>query len=352
MIDHRLLRPVPLLLALLLAGCSSYYGQLAEGQWQLLRQRQPIEQLLASPDTPAPLRQRLLLASQARDFASQALHLPQNDSYRQFVALDRPYVVWNLFATEEFSLKPRQHCFPIAGCVAYRGYFSQDRARGAAALLAAEGLDTWVGGVEAYSTLGWFDDPLLSSMLQRDDTRLAALIFHELAHQRLYVADDTAFNESYASFVEQQGLRQWLTHSGLPEAPALAAGQAHRQAFIGQVLASRSRLEAVYASDLPVEAMRRAKQAEFERLRRDYRQLRDRHWPGDMRYETWISAPLNNARLLPFGLYDQWLPAFARLFEDNGRDWPRFHSAVEHLGRLPPTQREQALRRLASSAPD
>src|SRR5690606_34424926 len=210
MIDCRLLRAVPLLLVLLTSGCASYYGQLAQGQWQLLRDRQPLERVIADPATDPALQRRLALAGQARDFASARLGLPDNGSYRSYVELDRPFVVWNVFATEEFSVEPRQHCFPIAGCVAYRGYFRLGRARGAAALLAAEGLDTWVAPVDAYSTLGWFDDPLLSSMLRRDDARLAGVIFHELAHQQLYLPGDTAFNESYASFVEQEGLRQWL----------------------------------------------------------------------------------------------------------------------------------------------
>lgn len=348
MIDLRHLPLVPLLLALLLNGCSSYYGQLAEGQWQLLSQRQPIARLVADPATPPELRRRLQLSSAARDFASAQLALPQNDSYRSFVDLQRPYVVWNVFATEEFSVAAREHCFPIAGCVAYRGYFDQGRARGAAALLAEQGLDTWVAGVEAYSTLGWFDDPLLSSMLRRDDARLVAVIIHELAHQRFYLPGDTAFNESYASFVEQEGLRQWYAMRN--ETPP-TADDAHRRVFIEQVLASRARLEQLYASDLPPEQMRKQKTAEFERLRSEYRSLRDRHWPGDTRYDAWFSAPLNNARLLPFGLYDQWVPAFARLFEEQGRDWQAFHRAVEKLGRLPAARRLEALERLAAHEP-
>ncbi|PTU74580.1 aminopeptidase [Pseudomonas mangrovi] len=346
MIDLRHLPLVPLLLVLLLNGCSSYYGQLAEGQWQLLSQRRPIARLVADPATPPELRRRLQLSSAARDFASAQLALPQNDSYRSFVDLQRPYVVWNVFATDEFSVAAREHCFPIAGCVAYRGYFDQGRARGAAALLAEQGLDTWVAGVEAYSTLGWFDDPLLSSMLRRDDARLVAVIIHELAHQRFYLPGDTAFNESYASFVEQEGLRQWYTMRN--ETPP-TSDDAHRRAFIEQVLASRTRLEQLYAGDLSPEQMRKEKTAEFERLRRDYRSLRDSHWPGDTRYDAWFSAPLNNARLLPFGLYDQWVPAFARLFEAHDRDWEAFHHAVENLGELPAARRLEALERLGTA---
>lgn len=209
---------VPLLLALALNGCSSldYYGQLASGQLQLLHAREPVARVLADPSRDATLRQRLALSQRARVFASAELALPDNGSYRVYADIHRPFVVWNVFATPELSLAPVTHCFPIAGCVAYRGYYQPGRARGAAALMREEGLDTWIGGVEAYSTLGWFDDPILSSMVRWDEDRLAAVIFHELAHQKLYVADDSAFNESFASFVEREGLRQWRASQGLP----------------------------------------------------------------------------------------------------------------------------------------
>lgn len=330
------------LLGLMLAGCSTldYYAHLGQGQWQLLQARQPVARLLADPRTDADLARRLGLAQQARDFASASLGLPDNRSYRLYADLGRPFVVWNVFATPEFSLEPELHCFPIAGCVAYRGYYSQDRARGAAALLRERGLDTHIGGVEAYSTLGWFDDPLLNTMLRWDDERLVAVIFHELAHQQYYLPGDTAFNESFASFVEREGLRQWRAARG--EATP-ATDDRQRQQFVALVLASRERLRRLYASDLPAQAMRSAKQAEFERLRRDYRALRQREWGGRGRFDTWIEAPLNNAKLLPFGLYDQWVPAFAALFAQAAGDWPAFYAAVAALGRLPEPDRRARL---------
>ena len=339
-----LLRLLPLLV--LLTGCSSlgYYAQLAEGQWQLLRARQPVAELLADPAQPAELRQRLQLAQEARDFASRQLALPDNRSYRLYADLQRPYVVWNLFATPEFSLEAQSHCFPIAGCVAYRGYFDEQRARGAAALLRGEGLDTEVAGVEAYSTLGWFDDPLLSGMLAWSDARVAALIFHELAHQRLYLPGDTAFNESFARFVEEEGLRQWRLARDLPPPPAHLERQ--REQFVELVLASRARLEALYARPLPIEALRAAKQAEFQRLRGEYAALRDGPWQGDGRYDAWFARPLNNARLLPFGLYEQWVPAFAALFAEAGGDWPRFYARASALAELGEAERQQALAEL------
>ena len=307
---------VPVLAAVLLNGCSSvgYYGQLAEGQWQLLRARQPVEKVLADPASSPQLRARLQHAEQAR-----------------------------VFATPELSLQPVTHCFPIAGCVAYRGYYRQGAARGAAALMRQTGMDVYVGGVEAYSTLGWFDDPLLSSMVGWGDERLASLIFHELAHQRFYVQDDTAFNESFATFVEQEGSRQWRAARGLA---AIEDDQAQqRDQFIRLVLASRERLQVMYAGPLDDAHKRVAKQAEFERLRREYRAVRDSQWAGDTRYDAWMYGPMSNAKLLPFGLYDQWVPAFAAVFGEVGGDWGRFYERVEALGRLPVEARKAALAR-------
>jgi len=348
-LDRVFIPLVPLLAALLLNGCSSvaYYGQLAEGQWQLLRARQPVAQVIADPATPPQLRSHLAHAEQARVFASQQLKLPDNRSYRVYADIGRPYVVWNVFATPELSLQPVTHCFPIAGCVAYRGYYQQGAARGAAALMRQDGLDVYVGGVEAYSTLGWFDDPILSSMVGWGDERLATLIFHELAHQRFYVQNDTEFNESFASFVEQEGTRQWRVARGLA---AIGGDQGQqREQFIRLVLASRERLQAIYSGTLDEAHKRQAKRAEFERLRREYRQVRDGQGGGDKRYDAWVYGPLSNAKLLPFGLYDQWVPAFEALFREVGGDWGRFYERVEQLGRLPISERKAALQGLMVS---
>lgn len=322
----------------LLAGCSSvgYYGQLAEGQWQLLRARTPVAEVIADPQRDPRLRQHLVHAEEARAFASRHLKLPDNGSYRVYADLGRPFVVWNVFATPEFSLEPQTHCFPIAGCVAYRGYYRQGAARGAAALQKQQGLDVYVGGVQAYSTLGWFDDPILNTMLDWGDERLATLIFHELAHQRVYVPDDTEFNESFATFVEQEGTRQWRAARGL--APLTDGAAAQREPFVALVLATRERLKALYAQPLSEAAKRAGKQAEFERMRREYRQVR-----GDGRYDAWVYGPMNNAKLLPFGLYDQWVPAFAQVFREADGDWQRFYRRVEALGAMPLAQRRAAL---------
>jgi predicted aminopeptidase len=339
----------PGVLLLLLNGCSSvsYYSQLASGQWQLLRAREPVSNVIADPHRDLKLRAHLAESQKARTFASQQLHLPDNQSYRLYADIGRPFVVWNVFVTPEFSLKPQNHCFPVAGCVAYRGYYSQSAARGEAALQRLQGMDVSIGGVEAYSTLGWFNDPIMSSMLGWGDERLATLIFHELAHQRIYVKDDTEFNESFATFVEQEGTRQWRAYRSLP--PDTGTQAQRRDQFIQLVLNARTRLEKLYTLPLPPEQMRQRKAAEFERMRGEYRQLRDSQWAGDKRYDAWIYAPMNNARLLPFGLYDQWVPAFAALFKQVGGDWVRFYTQVEQLGMMPVEQRKLALKALTES---
>lgn len=336
-------RALTLVALALLNGCSSlgYYSQLASGQLHVLQAREPVAKVIADPQRPAALRQQLVKAQAARTFASQHLHLPDNPSYRVYADLKRPYVVWNVFATPPFSLNPVTHCFPIAGCVAYRGYYSQGAARGEAALQRQDGKDVFVSGVEAYSTLGWFDDPILNSMLTWGDERLATLIFHELAHQRFYVKDDSEFNESFASFVEQEGTRQWRAHQGL--SPASDNGLQQRKQFIALVLDTRQRLQDLYAQPLPADEMRQRKAAEFERMRREYRQLRDQQWGGNKRFDGWVNSPMNNAKLLPFGLYDQWVPAFTALFESVDGNWPNFYREVEQLARLPLQQRKAAL---------
>ncbi|MEG5265095.1 aminopeptidase [Pseudomonas sp. JDS28PS106] len=330
----------------LLSGCSSasYYGQLAAGQVELLQARRPVAEVIADPTSDAELRARLEQAQTARRFASEHLRLPDNDSYRLYADLGRPYVVWNVFATGEFSLEPVTHCFPIAGCVAYRGYYSQGAARGEAAVQRLAGQDVYVSGVEAYSTLGWFDDPILSSMLHWGNERLATLIFHELAHQRVYVKDDTAFNESYASFVEQEGTRQWRAAQGLTA--QTVSQSVRRDQFIALVLRTRERLQALYRQPLSSDEMRLRKAAEFERMRREYRQMRDEQWAGDKRFDAWVNGPMNNAKLLPFGLYDQWVPAFEALYRQTDGDWQTFYQRVQALGEKPADARQAALRQL------
>ena len=319
------------LAAALLSGCSTidYYAHLAGGQFDLLRSRQPIARLVADPATDDRLRARLKLALEARAFASDVLSLPRNGSYTDYADLGRPWVLQNLFATPEFSLDPVEHCFPIAGCVAYRGYYDEVRLKAEAEHLKAQGYEVYIGQVPAYSTLGWFDDPVLNTMLRWDDDELVGTIFHELAHQKLYLQGDTRFNESFASFVEQEGLRRWRSEHRLGAASTERSRRADQ--FSELVLATRERLRKLYASGLAEADMRAEKRAEFAQLRADYRQLRDGAWQGYAGYDGWIDGELSNAKLLPFGLYHQWLPGFARLFADSGADWPRFYAAARAL---------------------
>lgn len=344
-------RGVPMLAILLLSGCSSlsYYTQLASGQLALLQAREPVADVIADPQRDPKLRDHLLKSQQARAFASEHLHLPDNKSYRLYADIHRRYVVWNVFATDEFSLDPVTHCFPIAGCVAYRGYYAQGAARGEAALQKLDGKDVYVSGVEAYSTLGWFNDPIISSMMNWGDERLATLIFHELAHQRFYVKDDSEFNESYATFVEEEGTRQWRAARGLSAETATSEAQ-RRDQLTQLALETRDRLKALYAEPLIPDVMRQRKAEEFERLRSAYRRLRDSQWGGDKRFDSWVYAPMNNARLLPIGLYDQWVPSFEALFRQVKGDWLAFFVAVEKMGGLPKDERKAALERLMKPA--
>jgi predicted aminopeptidase len=336
-------------LCLLLGGCGSlrYYAHVAHGQASLLMHRRPIVKVLQDPATDPTLARRLRLAAQARRFASAALALPDNRSYTSYVDLHRPYVAWNVFATPPYSVEALPQCFPIAGCVAYRGYFDQSRARVRAAELKAQGEDVWIGPVPAYSTLGWFADPIVSSMLRWDDDDVAGTIFHELAHQRLYVKGDTAFNESFASFVEQEGLRQWRKARGLP--PPGSRDQAMEQGFTALVLDLRERLRRLYASGDDPATLARGKQAQVDAFRRRYAQWRDSRWSGDRRYDAWVEAPINNAKLLPFGLYDRWTGAFAVLFEQAERQWGAFYAAVGTLAEKPEAERTRELEHLAAA---
>lgn len=334
---------VALLLLASTGGCSTlgYYGHVAHGEASLLVHRKPIDAIVAEPGTDPALRQRLAEAEATRRFASDHLGLPRNKSYTSYVDLGRPYATWNVFATPEFSVDPVTHCFPFSGCVAYVGFFDKASADSEQKKLAGQGNDTAIEGSAAYSTLGWFADPILSSMLRWSDDELDGVIFHELAHQLVYAEDDTAFNESFATFVQREGLREWRESRGL--APSGDADGAHDDAFTALVLDLRERLRALYARDLDVPAMREAKANEIDAFRNRYKQLRADAWKDDAGYDRWVDAPINNARLVPFGLYDQWVPAFERLFMHANRDWTTFYGYVRGLARLSKDDRDRRL---------
>lgn len=340
----------PLLLLLgCLSGCetSSYYSQLASGQWALLNDRESIVELVENPDTPAPLRDRLLLVQSIRDFASEELALPDNQSYRYYVDLQRTHAVWNVYAAEEFSTRAVEWCFPIAGCVAYRGYFEEQQASSFAADLSAQGQDSFVGGVAAYSTLGWFDDPVLNTFIYREDTRLAGLLFHELAHQQLYLPGDTAFNESFARAVEIEGVRRWLSQQQREEQMEeyLLDQQVHKD-FVATLLAGRKELEVLYAQELSPEEKRHRKQILLARIQQqDYPAFKQR-WGGTGQYDAWVARDFNNAKLATLANYHQWLPAFQQLLDDQGGSFDDFFTAVEQLSGLDMVERNQQLQAL------
>jgi predicted aminopeptidase len=362
--NHRMLRfrdphPYPyqhlsrliviVVLGLALCACSSlrYYAQAAKGQGALIVHRRAVSKLLRDPATDPKLATRLRLALQARRFASRQLGLPDNRSYTGYVALDRPYVVWNVFVAPRFSVEAVPQCFPVAGCVAYRGWFDEAAARADAVRLQARGDDVWIGGVPAYSTLGWFADPILSSMLRWDDDELAGTIFHELAHQLIYAKGDTAFDESFATFVQSEGLRQWRASRGLPAQDD--SRQAMDDGFIQLVLDLRQRLKTLYANSAGVAVMAAGKQREIAVFRSRYARWLEREWPNDHRYDGWVAQPINNARLLPFGLYDRWTPAFEVLFRRAGHSWPAFYAGVRQLAQESKTRRERDLQELMPS---
>ena len=308
-----------------LAGCETlaYYGQAAAGQLAISAQARPVAQVLADADVAPVLKERLRLASELRDYAVRVLKLPDSGAYRSYADLERPYALWNVVAAPEFALEPVQSCFPIAGCVAYRGYFDPSGAERHGAARRADGYDVVVYGVPAYSTLGWFDDPLLSTFIDYPDAELARLLFHELAHQVAYVKDDSSFNESFAVVVEREGLRRWR---GVPAA-------AHRREFEELVLALRSKLQALYASRLAPDEMRRRKREALEALR-----------PWLERMRGFESVEPSNAVLASFGTYTQKVPAFERLLAEAGGDLERFYARVRELALLPRAERDARLR--------
>jgi predicted aminopeptidase len=326
------------LLPALLGGC--YLLESARGQLALNAERVPIATLLARPSTPEPLRSRLELATRIRDFASRQLGLPDNASYRSYADIGRRYVVWNVFAAPEFSVEPKTWCFPVAGCVAYRGYFAEARAHDFALGLEAKGFDVAVEGVPAYSTLGHFADPVLSTMLGWDETELAALLFHELAHQRLYVKGDTAFNEAFAGVVEDEGVRRWLEAGGKGAALAGFEGRAARYARVVALLGdTRARLARLYAERLPPAAMRERKAAELEALRQAVRAERDTLGG----YERLFDSGLNNATLASVAAYQDCAPGLRAELAAAGGDLARFYAAARALARLPVAERHAKL---------
>ena len=359
---RRLALALGLAASLLLSGCSSpgYYWQSLSGHARLMLAARPVDAWLADQGTPEALKARLRLSQRMRDFAISTLKLPDNPSYRRYADLHRRSVVWNVVAAPPYALTLKTWCFPVTGCVGYRGYFDEAAARAEAAQIERdERLEVSVYGVPAYSTLGWMNwaggDPLLNTFIQYPEGDLAAMIFHELAHQRVYLPDDTAFNESYATAVQRLGARLWLESNGSAEARAqYQALEQQRQQFRALTLTTRQALNQLYAQagskgkvandgeSIEVSAL---KIKAYEQFRSDYAALKARsglpaaNWRG---YDDWV-AHANNAAFGAMAAYDEGVPAFERLFVQNGSDWSRFFNAVEALAKLSKPQRDAAL---------
>jgi predicted aminopeptidase len=331
-----------LVACLLLQGC--YVMQAARGQLQIINAREPIASVVDDPDEPGDLRKRLQVVQEARAFASRELGLPNNKSYTSYVDLKREYVVWNVVATPEFSVQPREWCFPIVGCVAYRGYFKEAKARKFADRLGRDGFDTVVEGVPAYSTLGKFDDPILNTMMGYGDDELAAIMFHELAHQVVYIPDDSSFNEAFAVAVEREGLARWLAAHGRSADLQRHRERRERQAESIRIIARhRDQLEALYASGAAPELMRAGKAREFAALIAALEQLDARYAVKSRLVAELKAAPPNNARLASLATYYDCVPGFERLLDSVQRDLPKFYAAVRERAGLSREQRRAEL---------
>lgn len=340
----RRLRLALLAVLCLLPGCAEfgYYLQSVDGQLQVNAARRPVAAVIGDAATPEPLRQRLQRAVEIRDFASRELHLPDNGSYRSYADLGRPFVVWNVFAAAEFSVEPQRWCFLFAGCVGYRGYFSRSEADRHAQSLRGEGFEVYVAGVRAYSTLGWFDDPLLNTFIHAPEHELARLVFHELAHQVAYARDDTEFNESFAVAVETEGVDRWIAQQGSAALRTdVAQARSRRLMFSALVEDTRQRLAMLYREPLAPEIMRARKAAMYAELRAGYAALKSQ-WDGFAGYDAFFEHA-NNAHLASFGLYHAWLPALQRLLARGDGDLATFYAAVRELAKLPRGEREAAL---------
>ncbi len=335
---------------LLASGCSNlgYYWQSMNGQLDIWRRERPVEEVIADPATPEATRTKLARVLEIRDFASRELGLPENRSYRNYADLERSFVVWNVFAVPEFSVQPLRWCFPVAGCVSYRGYFSKNEADRFAAEAAAQGHDVYVGGVPAYSTLGYFADPVLNTIIHYSDVEIARLLFHELAHQAVYAKDDSAFNESFAVAVEREGVRRWLAKTAdTRQREAFERNQRIRGEFVRLIGKFRGRLDALYRSRVAPEAMRERKRAILAELETEYRALQKGGWGGFAGYDFWFQGKPNNAQIASVAIYSERLPVFEILLKREGGDLTRFYAAARQLAALPKEERDVKLRELA-----
>lgn len=321
-----------------------YLLQAANGEWHVIHGRKPIVQVIDEPGTPEPEIRELADVREARDFASRELKLPDNDSYRTYVKINRPYVVWNVVAAPALSVVPKQWCFPIAGCVTYRGYFNEKRARAFAAGLKQRGYDVVIEGVPAYSTLGKLPDPVMSTMMPYGSDELAAMIFHELAHQLLYIPSDSRFDEAFAVTVEDEGLKRWLQYKGQEaRLERLRKQRADDREFIALLRHTRDRLAQLYASEVPRHVKLQRKRRIFANLAADIHALEHRLAVHAPLYDEWIARGLNNADLASVGTYYDCVPGFERLLQQQHDDLPAFYDAARRLAKDPQAVRDAQL---------
>jgi predicted aminopeptidase len=318
-----------------------FYWQAIGGQIEMLRKRTPIDEVLADPGTSDRVKDALADVESIRGFAVHELGLPDNKSYTTYADLGRSYVVWNVVATQEFSVVPKHWCFPFAGCVSYRGFFEQDRARRYQQSLEKAGFDTYLGGSTAYSTLGYFKDPILNTMIGGSEQSIASVLFHELAHQRLYVKDDSAFSEAFAMAVEEYGTEEWLQSRGDVEGLARYRKRVHRRSQFAQLVAKQQgRLRDVFAQPVSAEEKRKAKAEAYARMRDDYRALKA-SWGGASDYDDWFAQPLNNAALAAVATYRRWLPTLKARLERLGVE--DFYAEMERLASMTKADRQLVL---------
>jgi len=334
-----------LILLLLLSGCADlgYYWHSAKGQLSIMHRARAIDDVLQDPHTTPALKRQLRKVQVFRRFAVTQLALPKSGSYTEYADLERPYVLKNLFASDEFSIQLQRWCYPLVGCAGYRGYFDEQMLADFTAQLAHQHKDVYVANVSAYSTLGWFDDPVLNTFINWPDYRLAGLIFHELAHQRLYIDGDTRFNESFAVAVQQAGVEKWLQAQGdtirLQRYRQLLRNRAR---VVGLIEQMRQRLGRLYRSDMSAALKRVRKQQLLQQLRQQYQQMSDTFDVKDG-FARWFQSDLNNAKLASVSTYHAEVGAFRRLLHEQGGDFDAFYRRVEALGALPKAQRQQQL---------
>jgi predicted aminopeptidase len=333
-----------------LSGCAlPFYWRAIGGQIDLLRKRTPIDALLEDPLVDPALKSTLGTVAKIREFAVDDLRLPDNASYTSYVALERSYVVWNVVATDEFSVDPQRWCFPFAGCVAYRGFFDRADAERFQAELAERGSDTYSGGASAYSTLGYFDDPVLSTMLGGGEQYIASLLFHELAHQKLYVKDDSEFSEAFATVIEEFGTERWLaTYAATEVLDAYHRRLRNRADFAELIAAQQTRLRAVFATADPPDLKRHAKARAYDALRVDYAALKEQ-WGGSTDYDAWFAQPLNNATIAAVATYRRLVAPLRARLDDVGLE--AFYAQTAELAKLSVEERARRVQGWKADGP-